>query len=380
MIPRGEPSMTRWTWMSLLGLLLLASAPCRAQEDLRLYHEALYLEHVAHQPEKALAVYRKICRQFPNSPFRRNALVRQADLLRKLHRPEEAKKVLAILSKEGLAREARKDISRLEKNARRIKEREALLEKLKGFRKRLQALQARLERIKKEGAPPAEVDRLEKQVRGLKKSIDALKPRLVGGWLIPFWVKKQGLVPKKSFREARKLSARILELRKKYQALRSRGKTKESAQVLAQLKKAQARLEKIFRSFRAQRGRRRRPFPAWFSRGGRSGRILLSPRRLARLDQAALEEFLKGTDRFVALVSGYMQRRGKKDAALRFRMIWSLARRLYEKRAFAQAAAKTRILLGMLPWKRMRLPRPFRPIHRKKTPKKGPGPGNRKKK
>ncbi len=372
--------------MSLLGLLLLASAPCGAQEDLRLYHEALYLEHVAHQPEKALAVYRKICRQFPNSPFRRNALVRQADLLRKLHRPEEAKKVLALLSKEGLARQARKDISRLEKNARRIKEREALLEKLKGFRKRLQALQARLERVRKDGAPPEEVNRLEKQVRGLKKSIDALKPRLMGGWLNPFWVKKQGLVPKKGFREARKLSARILELRKRYQALRAQGKAKESALVLAQLKKAQARLEAIFRPFQAHRRRPRGPrhgrglYPGWFFPKGRLGGILLSPRRLARLDPAALEEILKRADRFVALVAGSLQKRGRKDAALRFRMTWRLARRLYEKRAFPQAAAKTRVLLGMLPWRGMRPPGPFRPVPRKKPAKKGPAPVNRKKK
>ncbi len=378
--------MSRWTWMSLLGLLLLASAPCGAQEDLRLYHEALYLEHVAHQPEKALAVYRKICRQYPNSPFRRNALVRQADLLRKLHRPEEAKKVLALLSKEGLAREARKDISRLEKNARRIKEREALLEKLKAFRKRLQALQVRLERVKKEGAPPEEVNRLEKQVRSLKKSIEALKPRLMGGWLNPFWVKKQGLVPKKSFREARKLSARILELRKRYQALRSKGKAKESALVLAQLKKAQARLEAIVRSFQAHRRRPRGPrhgrglYPGWFFPKGRLGGILLSPRKLARLNPADLEEILKRTDRFVALVSGSMERRGRKDAALRFRMTWRLARRLYEKRAFPQAASKTRIMLGMLPWRGRRPLPPPRPGAPKRPPGKKPAPGNRQKK
>ncbi len=378
--------MTRWTWMSLLGLLLLAFAPCRAQEDLRLYHEALYLEHVAHQPEKALAVYRKICKEFPGSPFRRNALVRQADLLRKLHRPEEAKKILAILSKEGLAREARKDISRLEKNARRIKEREALLEKLKGFRKRLQALQARLDRVRKEGAPPGEVNRLEKQVRSLKKSIDALKPRLMGGWLNPFWVKKQGLVPKKNFREARKLSARILELRKRYQALRAQGKAKESAQVLAQLKKVQARLEKLLHSFRAHRRgawgprRIRVGFPGLFLGRGRLVGILLSPRRLARLDQAALESFLKGMDRFVAIVSGSMQRRGRKDAALRLRMTWTLARRLYEKRSFTQAAAKTRVLLGMLPWRGMRPPVPRRPTPGKRPAGKSPAPAHRKEK
>ncbi len=377
--------MTRWKWTSLLGLFLLAWTPCRAQEDLRLYHEALYQEHVAHRPEKALAIYRKICKEFPGSPFRRNALVRQADLLRKLHRPEEAKKILAILSKEGLARQARRDLSRLEKNAGRIKRREALLEKLKGFRKRLNLLQARLNQVRRRGAPKAEVDQLEKQVRNLRKAIESLKPQLTGIQVFPFWVKRQGLVPKKSFREARKLGARILELRRKLQALRAQGKKRERAQVLLELKRTQARLEKIFRSLRAHKreplgpGRPFFGFPPAFPPPGREIHLLLSPSRLARLDEKSLHALLQGMDRFVGTASNRLQRRGKKDSSLFLRAAWRKARRLYEKHAFREAAARTRLLMGMLFRRRRRFgPPSFPPSPKRKRagkvspPKKSP--------
>ncbi len=348
--------MTRWIWSSLLGLLFLAPAPCKGQEDLRLYHEAWYLENVAHQPEKALEKYRRICRDFPSSPFRRNALVRQADLLRKLHRPEEAKKVLAILSREGLAREARRDLKRLDRNAGDLKRREALLRKITLLRKKLETLKGQLLQVRKKGAPPAQVGRLEKEVGELRRAIEALKPQLARTRPFSLGVKRKGLVSGRRFQEARKLGARMEQLRRQLHALRREGKKREAAQVQAELRKVQARLNSLIRSLQG-RGRR-------YAGPGRKGArfffrlpwgipekigLLLSPERLSALDPAGLANLLRTMDRFMNFLSVLMKRRGMAGAGILARRDWPPVRKLYEKRAFPLAARKLRELLQKLP-------------------------------